>query len=87
MIISDEAFTSKLKTHVFKTPNEFSKFIEEMAQKHSLSPVETIIEYCRIHLLDPGDVVTKLNKSLKEKIIQEFRDLNYLPKRAQLDMD
>ena len=44
------------------------------------------LEYCKENYLEPEDVAKLINKSLKDKIEMNFRDLNYLPKQAQLDV-
>lgn len=71
---------------VFKSANEFSMHIEKMAGEKRITHMEAVLAYCAEYLLEPSDVASKINKSLKEKIGQNFRDLNYLPKQAQLDV-
>jgi len=71
---------------VFRTSNEFSLHIEKLAVEKRLSHLDAVLKYCADHMIDPGDIASKINKSLKEKIEHDFRELNYLPKRAQLDV-
>jgi hypothetical protein len=71
---------------VFKSANEFSLHIEKLAAEKKQTHLEAILEYCADHMLEPADISSKVNKSLKAKIEQNFRDLNYLPKQAQLDV-
>lgn len=71
---------------VFKTSNEFSLHIEKLAVEYRLSHLDAVLKYCSDHMIEPGDISSKINKSLKEKIENDFRDLNYLPKRAKLDV-
>lgn len=70
----------------FKTANQFSIHIEKLAAEKRMSHLDAILNFCEQHTIDPADVASKINKSLKEKIEQDFRELNYLPKQAQLDL-
>ena len=71
---------------MFKTPTEFSMFIEEYAVNNQITYLEAILEYCEMHMLEPTDVATKITKSLKNKLEQNYVDLNYLPRQPTLDM-
>lgn len=73
-------------TPVFKTTNEFSMHIEKMAIEKGITHLEAVLDFCATHMLEPDEISSKINKSLKEKIENNFRDLNYLPKQAQLDV-
>lgn len=70
----------------FKSANEFSLHIEKLAVEKRITHMEAVLTFCEMYMLEPSDVASKINKSLKEKIAQDFRDLNYLPKQAQLDV-
>jgi len=48
--------------------------------------MDAVLEYCRTNYLEPEDISHLINKSLKDKIEMDFRELNYLPKQAQLDV-
>lgn len=71
---------------MFKTANEFCLHIEHMVRDKKLSYMDAVLEYCKENYLEPEDVTSLINKSLKEKIEMDFRELNYLPKQAQLDV-
>jgi len=71
---------------MFKNTNEFSLYIEAMVKDQRLSYMDAVLEYCKENYLEPSDVAKLINKSLKDKIEMEFRELNYLPKQAQLDV-
>jgi len=71
---------------MFKTANEFSLHIEQMVRDTKLTYMDAVLEYCKENYLEPEDVAKLINKSLKDKIEMNFRDLNYLPKQAQLDV-
>jgi hypothetical protein len=71
---------------MFKTANEFSLHIEQMVRDSKMTYMDAVLEYCKENYLEPEDVAKLINKSLKDKIEMNFRDLNYLPKQAQLDV-
>ena len=71
---------------VFKTANEFSLHIETIVREKRISYMDAVLEYCKENYLEPEDVSKLINKSLKDKIEMNFRELNYLPKQAQLDV-
>jgi hypothetical protein len=76
----------KLESFPFKNSNEFSLHIEKMAIAYKISHMDAVLKYCEDNLLEPKDIASKVNKSLKEKIATNMRDLNYLPKQASLDV-
>lgn len=71
---------------MFKTSNEFSLHIEQIVRDKKMSYMDAVLDFCKQNYLEPEDVVSLINKSLKEKIEMNFRELNYLPKQAQLDV-
>lgn len=71
---------------MFKNSNEFSLHIEYLVQENRLSYMDAVLQYCKENYLEPQDVAKLINKSLKGKIEMNFRELNYLPKQAQLDV-
>lgn len=71
---------------MFKTSNDFSLHIEQIAQDRKINYMDAVLEYCKENYLEPQDVAKLINKSLKDKIEMNFRELNYLPKHAQLDV-
>jgi hypothetical protein len=71
---------------MFKNSNEFSLHIEQLVIEKRVNHMDSVLEYCKENYLEPEDVKSLINKSLKEKIEMNFRDLNYLPKQAQLDV-
>lgn len=71
---------------MFKTANEFSLHIEQIVRDQRISYMDAVLEYCKENYLEPDDVASLINKSLKDKIEMDFRELNYLPKQAKLDV-
>jgi len=69
-----------------KNPTVFSIKIETMAANRGLTHVEALMEFCSDHMLDFEDVVPLISRSLKDKIEYDFRQLGYLPRKAQLDI-
>lgn len=75
-----------MKTDMFKTANEFSLHIEGLVRDKKLSYMDAVLLYCQENYVEPEDIASLINKSLKDKIEMDFRELNYLPKQAQLDI-
>jgi cell division ATPase FtsA len=71
---------------IFKNANDFSLHIEQIASTSNINYMDAVLEYCRENQLEPEDIAKLINKSLKDKIEMDFRELNYLPKQAQLDV-
>lgn len=71
---------------IFKTSNEFSLHIESIVREKKITHMDAVLEYCKENFLEPEDIARLINKSLKEKIAVNMQDLNYLPKKAQLDV-
>lgn len=71
---------------MFKNSNEFSLHIEQVVREKRMSYMDAVLDYCKENYLEPSDVSKLINKSLKDKIEMNFRELNYLPKQAQLDV-
>jgi hypothetical protein len=71
---------------MFKTSNEFSLYIEQVVNEKRITHMDAILEYCKENYLEPQDIAKLVNKSLKEKVALNMQELNYLPKKAQLDV-
>jgi cell division ATPase FtsA len=71
---------------MFKSANEFSLHIEQMVRNSKMTYMDAVLEYCKENYLEPEDISKLINKNLKDKIEMDFRELNYLPKQAQLDV-
>ena len=81
-----QQITGLVKDKMFKTANEFSLHIEQTVRDRKINYMDAVLEYCKENYLEPEDVSKLINKSLKDKIEMDFRELNYLPKQAQLDV-
>lgn len=71
---------------MFKTSTEFSLYIEQRSRDKRMTHMETVLEYCKENYLEPADVASLISKSLRDKLEMDFREANYLPKQATLDM-
>ena len=80
-----QMFTST-NSKMFEDSKSFSLYIEQKARENNCSYVDAILVYCKENFIDPEEIKSLINKSLKDKIEMDFRELNYLPKQAQLDV-
>lgn len=69
----------------FKDSNQFSLFIESLAHEKQCSVLDTVIQFCEEHMIDPTELAPHINRSLKEKLEYDFIQANMLPKQSQLD--
>ena len=67
-----------------KTTKTFSLEIENIAKEKRISHMEAVLWYCTKEGIEPDTVGSLISKSLKEKIEANARDLNFLPRQAQL---
>jgi hypothetical protein len=72
--------------NLFRSPNEFSLYIEMKVQADNISHMDAVLNYCEDNMLEPAEIASKISKSLKDKIELNMRELNYLPKQATLDV-
>lgn len=70
---------------MFKNAATFSLHIEELARSRKMSHMEAVLQYCEDNFVEPDDIKTLINKTLKDKIEEDLRELNMLPKKAQLE--
>lgn len=73
-------------TNQFSTASSFSLFIEKRAREKRMPYMDAVLEYCAQNYIDPRDIASLINKSLKDKIQLEMIEANMLPKQAQLDV-
>jgi hypothetical protein len=77
---------SILITKKFRSPNEFSLYIEEVVQKNRIGYMEAVIQYCTEIDIDIEAISKLVNKSLKDKIQIEAEEQNYLRRTAKLPL-
>ena len=67
-----------------RSSKTFSLNIENIVKEKRITHMEAVLWYCKDQGIEPDTVSNLLTKGLKEKIEANARDLNFLPKCAQL---
>lgn len=67
---------------VMLTKKSFTKMIEATVREKSLSYIDAVCYLCEQHNLDIEDTKKYISPSVTNKIEEEARKLNYLPKRG-----
>lgn len=73
-------------TKKFRSPNEFSLYIEEKVVKEKIGYMDAIINYCQEVDIDIESISKLINKSLKDKIRLEAEEFNYIKKQGKLPL-
>lgn len=73
-------------TKKFRSPNEFSLYIEERVLKEKIGYMDAIINYCSEVDIDIDSISKLINVSLKERIRTEAEEFNYIKKRGRLPL-
>lgn len=71
-------------TKRFRSPNEFSLYIEEKVISDKISYMDAVIQYCNDIDIDVEAVANLINQSLKDKIQNEAEEQNYMRPRGKL---
>jgi len=66
------------------TPKIFTIEIENIVKDKKLTHMEAVLWYCEKEGLEPDTINSLISKGLKEKIEANARELNFLPRQAQL---
>ena len=69
---------------ILSTSKTFTLAIENIVKEKNLTHMDAVLWYCEQEGLEPDDLGTLISKGLKEKIEANARELNFLPKQAQL---
>jgi len=75
---------SLILTKKFRSPVEFSLYIEERVLKERIGYIDVILDYCKNHDIDVDNVGKLITKSLKEKIQLEAEEFNLMKPRGRL---
>ena len=67
-----------------KTPKTLALEVETIVKEKQLSHMDAVLWYCQQEGIEPDSINSMISKSLKEKIEANARELNFLPKHAQL---
>jgi hypothetical protein len=70
--------------HKMDTTKTFSMEIENIAKEKRITHMEAILWHCNKQGIEPDTVSSLISKSLKEKVEANARELNFLPRQAQL---
>jgi len=70
--------------NTMSTTKTFSLKIESIAQEKRITHMEAVLWYCKKEGIEPDTVGNLISKALKQKIEANARDLNFLPRQAQL---
>jgi hypothetical protein len=73
-------------TKKFRSPNEFSLYIEERVVKDSFGYMDAIIQYCGYVDIVVESISKLINQSLKDKVQLEAEEGNYFKKRGKLPL-
>ena len=66
------------------TPKTFCMKIENIVKEKKITHMDAVLWYCQKEGIEPDTVSNLLSKGLKEKIEANARELNFLPRQAQL---
>ena len=66
------------------TTKNFTIAIENIAKEKHITHMDAVLHYCEQEGIEPESVSSLISKGLKEKIEANARDLNFLPRQAQL---
>ena len=66
------------------TSKTFTLVIENIVKEKNLTHMDAVLWYCEQESLEPDSLGALISKGLKEKIEANARELNFLPRQAQL---
>ena len=66
------------------TPKTFTLEIEKIVREKKITHMDAVLWYCQKEGIEPETVGSLISKGLKEKIEANARELNFLPRTAQL---
>lgn len=71
-------------TKRFRSPNEFSLYIEDQVRVHKISYMEAVIAYCNDQDIDVERIAGLISPALKDKIQVEAEDQNMIKRSGKL---
>jgi hypothetical protein len=77
---------SLIITKKFRSPNEFSLYIEEKVTKEKIGYMDAIIQYCEEIDIDIESISKLINQSLRDKVQNEAEEQNYFKRRGKLPL-
>jgi hypothetical protein len=82
--MTSELNDSFIITKRFRSPTEFSLYIEERVSKERIGYMDAIIDYCTNSEVDIENIGKLITSSLKEKIRYEAEESNIMKPRGRL---
>jgi hypothetical protein len=71
-------------TKRFRSPNEFSAYIDDSVNRFRISYMEAVINYCNEMDIDVDSIGPLINQKLREKIQMEAESSNLMRPRGHL---
>lgn len=71
-------------TKRFRSPNEFSIYIDEQVTSKSISYMDAVINYCNEKDIEVDSIGPLINQKLREKIQLEAEQANMIKPRGHL---
>lgn len=71
-------------TKRFRSPNEFSIYIDEIVAKKNITYMDAVIGYCDEKEIDVDSIGSLINQKLREKIQLEAEQANMIKPRGHL---
>lgn len=71
---------------MFKTPVQYSLYIENVVGKTNLTHLEAVLEFCEDNSIDPSDIKPLISQTLKDRIRIDMQNLGMIPQNAVLEV-
>ena len=71
---------------MFRNAAQFSLHIEKLALEKRISHMDAVLLYCEENFIEPDEIKSLVNKTLRDKIEIDMREVNLLPKVATLEV-
>ena len=78
----DKGRKIQYNTTMIITPNKFATLIESKVKEKRCGYMDAVLLYCNETGLDPSNIKSLVNKTLKEKIAYEAQSLNMLKEKT-----
>jgi len=82
MVVLEKVTDTFLITKKFRSPSEFSYFIEGTARRTKTSCIDILINFCVENEIESESIAKLINASLKEKLESEAQELNLLKTKS-----
>lgn len=81
------SFVESIETRIFKSPTEFSQFIEQTAITERMRCSDVLIDYSDYLGVEFTDIAKMVSESLKMKLRIEMQEAGMLPKSTAAPLD